>query len=421
MFSDIMTIVSKELNRVFTDKKLVFTTFILPAVSLVLIYSVMGLMIKNTMADQEDHISQIAVIGAPSSFSEIISRNEKDYNATFKLESGENEQVLKDAVYNGKLDALIVFDKAFDQNILAFKQQGSLPNIDTFYNPTEDYSAAAYEKVTSRILMDFEKQILVKRFGNENFLKAFTIDLGNEKNALAPPEKMSGDILGGLVPFLLSIFLFSGGMGIGIDLITGEKERGTMATLLVTPIKREAIAFGKMLSLAIVSLISTASSLVGMVASFPFLKMAFSNESSVSAQGAGSGASTSAGNLFVLSPAGIFQFLVLAVFLTLIYVGIICIVSVYANSIKEAGTLITPAYMAVMMLGMVTMFSTKIPPTLAFATPIYGTLMGMKHALSAELTWTMFGINIIVSAFLVAGIIWAIRQMFNSEKIMFGA
>jgi sodium transport system permease protein len=419
MFSDIMTIVSKELNRVFTDKKLVFTTFILPAVSLVLIYSVMGIMIKNTMADQEDHISQIAVIGAPSSFSEIISRNEKDYNATFKLEDVKNEQSLKDAVYNGKLDALIVFDQVFDQNILAFKQQGSMPNVDTFYNPTEDYSAAAYEKVTSRILTDFEKQILVKRFGNESFLKAFTVDLGNEKNALAPPEKMSGDILGGLVPFLLSIFLFSGGMGIGIDLITGEKERGTMATLLVTPIKREAIAFGKMLSLAIVSLISTASSLVGMVASFPFLKMAFSNESNVPAQGAGSGAS--AGNMFVLSPSGIFQFLVLAIFLTLIYVGIICIVSVYANSIKEAGTLITPAYMAVMMLGMVTMFSTKIPPTLAFATPVYGTLMGMKHALSAELTWTMFGLNIIVSAFLVAGIIWAIRQMFNSEKIMFGA
>lgn len=412
MLNDIATIVSKELARVFTDKKLVFTTFILPAVSLVLIYTVMGLMVQKTMSDREEHLSQIAVIGAPSSFTQFVGQKEAEYNAKFILEEPSSEEALKHAVYNGELDALAVFESGFDQRVAGY-QQGLMPNVNTYYNPTEDYSSAAHNKFADRILADYEKQILIERFGDENFLKAFTIDADNEDNQLAPAEKMSGDLLGGLVPFLLSIFLFSGGMGIGIDLITGEKERGTMATMLVTPIKRESIAFGKMLSLGIVSLISTASSLAGMAISFPFLMMAFSDGAETSgASGPG---------IFFLSPAGVFQFLILAVFLTLIYVGLICIVSVYANSIKEAGTLITPAYMAIMVLGMVTMFTNNLPPTWVFATPVYGTLMGMKHALSAELTWTMFGLNILVSACFVGAIIWVIRQMFNSEKIMFGA
>ncbi len=414
MFADIMTIVGKELTRIFTDKKLVFTTFILPAVSIVLIYAVMGLMIQNTMSDEEEHLGKIAVIGAPESFNAFIVNKEEQYKVDLVIENPDREESLKKQIYNGELDALVVFDASFDAKIKLYNQSKTvMPNINTYFNPTEDYSDATHNKFADRIMVDYEKQILVQRFGNENFLKAFTLNEGNEEHRLAPPEKMSGDILGGLIPFLLSIFLFTGGMGIGIDIITGEKERGTMGSLLVTPIKREAIAFGKMLSLGIVSLVSTASSLIGMALAFPFLMMAFSQEAEV--------ATNTSPQIFILSPAGVLQFLILSILLTLIYVGIICMISVYANSVKEAGTLITPAYMGIMVLGMMTMFTNKIPAWWGFATPLYGTLMGMKHALSAELTWAMFGLNILVSVVLIAVIVWIIKQMFNSEKIMFGA
>lgn len=413
MFKDIMTIVSKELARVFTDRKLVFTTFILPALSLVLIYSIMGFMIQKTTLEREEHQGHIAVIGAPASFIEFIGKREADFNLKVILEQASSEETMKQAVYNGKLDGLIVMDAHFDEALSVYKASGKMPNINTYFNPTEDFSVAIHNKILDRILPEFEKTLLVQRFGDEKFLSAFSIDLDNENNKLAPVEKMSGDILGGLVPFLLSIFLFTGGMGIGMDLISGEKERGTMATLLVTPIKREAIAFGKILSLAIVALISTASSLLGMLAAFPFLMMAMESEPGKAAANGPA--------IFLLSPTGVFQFLILSVFLTLIYVSIICTVSVYASSTKEASTMITPAYMGIMVLGLVSMFTNELPEAWVFATPIYGTLMGMKYALSAELTWSLFGLNILVSACVVLAIIWVIRQMFNSEKIMFGA
>lgn len=413
MFADVWTIIGKELTRVFTDKKLVFTTFILPALSLVVIYMAMGIMVQNMVSDREAHVATTMVVNSPASFNAYIEKNPAE-NIIFKQATEADLANLKNQIYEGKLDTLVVFSTDFDQAVSQYdNKQVKRPNVLTYYNPTEDYSSAAHGKLTDA-LKAYERDLLIQRFGSEDFLKAFTVDLNNEESRLAPPEKVSGDFLGGLVPMLLSIFLFSGGMGIGIDLITGEKERGTMATMLVTPIKREAIAFGKMLSLAIISLVSTASSLFGMVIAFPFLMKAFNGGEETASSGAGIGPMT-------LSIEGIFQFVILAIMLTLIYVGIICIISVYANSIKEAGTTITPAYMVIMLMGIASLFGNGIPKLWVFATPVYGTLISMKHALSAELTWTMFGVNLISSVVVIVLITWGIKKMFNSEKVMFGA
>jgi len=65
-----------------------------------------------------------------------------------------------------------------------------------------------------------------------------------------------GKIIASLLPMLMIMFLFSGAMSIGPESIAGEKERGTIATLLVTPVKRKEIAIGKILALSVLSLIS---------------------------------------------------------------------------------------------------------------------------------------------------------------------
>lgn len=411
MFQDIMCIVKKELARVFTDKKLMFTTFVLPALSLVMIYSVMGIMLKDMVDDRKQHESQIVFIDAPQSFEKHVNSHLKEFN--IQMTQGrlaEIEQYKKD-IFEGRLDSLVVFEKHFDETIASYESGVKFPQIEVYYNPTEDYSQEAYNKLEDKILKTYETNLLVSRFGNESYLKAFSVNQDQKTYALAPIEKMSGDAFSGFLPMLLSIFLFSGGMGIGIDLIAGEKERGTMATLLVTPIRREAIAFGKIISLGIVSLISTASSLAGMLISLPMI---------MNAEG---GAETAAAKsqMFLLSPVGMVQFLVLCIVLSAIYVGIICVVSVYANSIKEAGTLVTPAYLVVMMIGVMTAFTTGQPGAAEIAIPLYGCIMAMKLALTGELSWLFFGITCLSSAVIVVAIVYLIRYMFNSEKIMFGA
>lgn len=415
MMKDIMTIFKRELKRVFTDRRLMFTTFLLPAISLVCIYSAIGYMAKNVADDRDAHIGQVAIINASGSFSAYSTAQHLENNYHFEYRSAEQMESSKKQVYDGTLDALVVFDKDFDVSVQNYQNGHVLPNILTYYNPSEEYSKSVHGSLVNSVLGDYERQLLVKRFGQASYLRAFTVDANNNEQQLAPKERVAGSIFGGLVPMLLSIFLFSGAMGIGIDLITGEKERGTMATMLVTPVKRETIAFAKMLSLAVMALLSTASSLAGMAISFPFLSMIFSG-------GESQGVKTSdATSLLTLSPTGLLQFVVLAIMLTLIYVGIICVISVYANSVKEAGTLMTPAYMAITLLGAGTIFTNTTPQPWIFFTPFYGTLIGMKMALSGQLGWTAFGANLSVGLCLILGIVVVIRHMFNSEKIMFGA
>ncbi len=415
MMTDMMTILKRELRRVFTDRRLMFTTFLLPALSLVLIYSAMGLMAKNMAQDRNAHIGQVVVINGSATFAEYAITHHLEASYHFINRTSAQLEASKEDVYEGSMDALVVFDKDFDVSISNYQDGHVLPNVLTYYNPSEDYSKDVHEDLITKVLNDYERQLLIKRFGQASYLRAFTVDANNNAQQLAPKERIAGSILGGLVPMLLSIFLFSGAMGIGIDLITGEKERGTMATMLVTPVKRETIAFAKMLSLSIVALLSTASSLVGMAISFPFLGMIFSGGEDISTGVKG------ASRLLTLSPVGVFQFVCLAIVLTLIYVGIICIISVYANAIKEAGSLMTPAYMMVMLLGAGTVFASSAPKAWVFAIPLYGTLMGMRVALSGRLSWWAFTSNFGMSLLLVVGIVFVIRHMFNSEKIMFGA
>ena len=69
----------------------------------------------------------------------------------------------------------------------------------------------------------------------------------------------------------MMIFLFSGCMGVAPESIAGEKERGTIATLLVTPMNRGQLAIGKVISLGVIALLSGLSSFIGTFASLPSL------------------------------------------------------------------------------------------------------------------------------------------------------
>lgn len=405
MNREVWGIVKKELSRVFTDRRLVISAFIMPALTIAILYGVMGIMITRMMEDRQDHQTQIAVISAPISFqnfSETLSAEDLSFQWA---EQSEIEK-LKGKLFIGAIDAVLAFDPEFDL-LLQNYETGDLPGIELYYNPAEDYSADAKVKLTSELFKKYETELLAERFGSKRFLVAFE----TKDQVVADPNKVTGKGIGNFLPFLLSIFLFAGGMGIGIDSIAGEKERGTMATMLVTPVRRESIAFGKLISLGVVAFLSSLSTLTGVVASAPFAKFLFGGISSEGSLSDG----------FAISPGYIIALLFICIVLTSIYVALICLVSIYAKNVKEAGTYITPVYMVVMLLGVLTTFSAGRPEFWVYGVPIYGNIQVMKMSLSYEMTWQMLALNTASSMVLLFLLVWVIRRMFNSERVMFGA
>lgn len=413
MSGELMVIIKKELMRVFTDRRLIFTLFILPAVSIALVYSLMGYMITQMIDDIEENIPVVYIQNMPESFKPYIEASDKDMEITY-LTPGDDTEKIKDEIYRGEAEYLMIFDADFDKKVNEYTSSDK-PNIETFYNPSEDYSSEIRNIFERDMLVEYTKTIVGERLGNMDYTEPYYVNKDNEDSAIVDERKATGKGLANLVPFLISIFLFSGAMSVGMDSIAGEKERGTMATLLVTPVRRETIAFGKIISLGLVAILCTLAQFLGLVASMPFASMMFGAESA--------GSSGAEVNLSALQygPKEFGLLMLIMITMAGLYVAMICAISVLSKSVKEAGTYMTPIYMIVMIAGVSTMFSNTVPETWQYMIPVYGSIIGMKGLLTFEIT-TITGLLTVLSTTVYIGMLGiVIKKMFNSEKIMFNA
>ena len=229
----------------------------------------------------------------------------------------------------------------------------------------------------------------------------FDINNSNEIYDLATNEDMSKMILSMLLPFILTIYLFSGAMSICSDSIAGEKERGTIATLLVTPINRQEIAIGKIISLGIMSLVSALCSFLGLVLSLPKL---IGQEVSLSIYGIDT-----------------LLLLLLVVLVTvLLFSSLLAIISAYAKTVKEANSLSTPIMLVVTMLGMTGMVADSLASNpLLYLIPIYNSIQCFAGILNVSISPMCFAITIVSNLLYMALAVLLLTKMFNSEKIMF--
>ncbi len=190
-----------------------------------------------------------------------------------------------------------------------------------------------------------------------------------------------------------------------MDMVAGEKERGTMATILLTPVKRETIALGKLISLAVVAVVTTLSSLLGIILSIPFSSKIFGAAISI--------------NKITFTPGQIILILITLLLLVSIYVGLIILISVIAKSVKEAGSYIAPIYMIVLISGVLAMLGGGETTMVKYMIPIYGNIIVLQNIFSFDVNFIYFAVNSIVSILVTAGIVLVIRKMFYYEKFMF--
>lgn len=401
-------IVKKELKRVFSDRRLVFSAFILPAVGIYILYSIMGIMLGDMFEDRDQHQSLVHVYEAPASFIEYYENQKEEIGMKMSFDQEDFEADLI-GVRDGNIDLVVMFEEDFDQKIQEYQTLEQVPEIKTYYNPSEDYSYPARSRFVMQLLEGYELAMLGERFGNENYAKAFMVDVTNDESEVMDESKAMGIGLSMILPMLIAILLFAGAMGIGLDTIAGEKERGTMATLLMTPVNRETIAMGKLIGLAIVAFVSAACSFIAIMASLP------------NAGGMLSGGRDISITSLSFSAVQYLQLLIIMLVLVGMYVGLICITSVRAKSVKEAGTYVSPIYMIVMFASFSTMFTTGEPALIQFAIPILGNVLAIKQLFMFQLGMDAFLLSTIVSIVITGILILMITRSFNNEKVMLNA
>lgn len=401
-------IFKKEIFRVFSDKKMIFSLFILPAILMFGIYGLMGMLMDNMVSDVEEHISTVYVQNAPEGFEELAAQTGYAQTANINYlatdTSAEKIAELKDGILNGGVDLLVVFDKEFLAKAQTYENAGDpIPSVNVAYNSTLNYSSMARSTFNGLMLGGMETVLLQNRFGNLDLLTVFN----TEEELIINEDKANGEFLAMMLPYLIVMLLFAGAMGLVVDAIAGEKERGTMANMLLSPIKRSSIVFGKLFGLSLLSVLSSLVYAGSMIMAMPMMM---------------EGMGELGGNVS-LSPLQILELLGIIVSLVLFNVSALCLISVFAKNAKEANAYVMPLYMAVIVLGMLTMFNAggTAPATTSYAIPIYGSSLAIQALVTNELTLVQFGLSAGVNVVCMLVMVYAISKIFNNEKIMLNA
>ena len=377
----IITIIKKELIRVFRDKRLVFMIFLFPAIMLYAMYSLMG----NFMFSTPDTFV-IETKNLPSEIQTML--NESIENIEYKEYDGNIENA-KLKLKNSEIDLVVIFEDDFSLSL------EKLNNIQIIYNPASTGSSTIYQ-ATNAILDAYKKAVQSQIYGP-------TFELFTIESILATEEEEAvGQMYALILPFLIITFLFSGVTSVAPESIAGEKERGTITTLLVTPVKRSHIAFGKIISLSILAILSAVSSFIGVIISIPKLMGDMGDAMP---------------NLYQAKDYA--MVLLVLVVTALILVSLVSIMSCFAKNTKEASMYSMPLMVISMAISMTSMIGIKVNNNLLFAIPLFNSIQLLTEIFTFEVNSIHFIITIISNVIFTGILIYVLTKMFDNEKIMF--
>lgn len=393
----IFTMIKKELNRFFKDSRMVVTTILLPGVMIYVLYTLMGSAMLNQR--ESDLIeNDCKAINIPAEWEDDIGLKE------IPDDEKSIDQVMEQ-IRDQECELFVVFPENFLKDAREYhaslvedakttsEEERLAPQVYIYYNSASTDSQYAYDRLV-KYLDDYESS------------RANLFDINNSTEVnfdLATDEDTTGKIFSSMVPFLLMIFLYSGCIAVAPESIAGEKERGTMASLLITPAKRSHIALGKIAALSVIAVLSGASSAIGTLLSMPNL---MEGESSIDQ------------SVYTFADYALLAVVILSTALVLI--TMISLISAFAKDLKEAQTYVTPLMVIVMLVGITAMFGDDAKTSLGYyCIPLYNSVQSMVGIFSFSATTMQLLITVIINL-LTTGIgAFVLSKMFDNEYIMF--
>lgn len=401
---NIKTIFFKELRRFFTEPRMLAALF-LPGIIIYIFYSLMGTFMETSFAPSsgkpENYTYQIVATNNYSSTDEVaplifdvfdtyLPINESSNKSEYHYINLDQASEYKEALSNHEYDLLIVFNDNFEDSLKG-EISSTKTNISLYYDGSDSISTYLYTVFTSLVDTTYTN---------------FTVNIENGiyvDGNVSPENYTFKNIMSFVVPLVTISLLFSTVISICPEAIAGEKERGTLASLLLTPMKRTELVIGKISALSIVSLSSGLVSFLGLVISLPNLY----------------GGGMTLGSLF--SPASFIMLLLLILTTLCVFVTLGLVISAFSKSIKEAGSYLTPI-MTILMVASIIPFSIDMSGIGYAFIPLLNIVSSMNLLIretNLDLLLPYISITAVMNIVLSGVLIFITAKLFNSEKIMF--
>ncbi|MDD4288999.1 MAG: ABC transporter permease [Atribacterota bacterium] len=393
-WNNIRLVYFKEILGAIRDRRTLISMIIIPLVFYPLLFFGIGYFTMTGQQKTESLPSIIAVHGEESApgLIEILKEEEKIQLTGMPVNNQEGLE-------SGEIYLLIEIPDDFNIN----KNLNVNQSIIIQYDSTSQYSQTARRRIIN-VLEKYRQQIVQMRLEEVDLSIDYILPFNEEWMDVSSAERKTGSVLGMLLPYIIVILIFVGAMHSAVDITAGEKERGTLATLLVSQLSRLEIVLGKYLTVITLSFTSMLLGLIGLSIAFLTPAYAFGELSLIKIN---------------LSLYSFFLFFLVLAPLVGLASSILLLVGIFARNNKEASTYVTPIYMGAIFLGMISLSQGTELSEVMFFIPILNNSVAFKELLMGVVDWghilsTLFS-NIVIA---LIALLFAAR-LFSRENVLF--
>src|SRR6202451_4690839 len=286
------------------------------------------------------------------------------------------------------------------------------PSFLVVENSADEKSVFAFQRV-KLVLAAWEQRILQDRLSQAKLPPTLATPVNPVTLDVAAIKQLSANVWSKMLPTLLIIMAVTGAFYPAVDVAAGEKERGTMETLLICPAQRSEIVVGKFLTVFAFSVANVLLNLMSMGLTGKYV-MAAARTEALSRMGAG-----------VLTFPGLWELLWLAVLLVPLaafYSSISLALATFARSTREGQYYLTPLLLVTLGLTLFCLSPALEIEPLYSILPVVGPALLLKEVLADPNSRAplIYGLPVLLSsvAYSLAGLWWAIA-MFNREEVLF--
>ncbi|NVK66426.1 MAG: ABC transporter permease [Flavobacteriales bacterium] len=371
----IFTIFKKELKDTLRDRRTLIMMLVIPVLIFPIILTLFVSVSESFSKEAAEKTVEIGIVGEPENYVfqqlELLPENLGKKSITVYKDTTE----LKAAIKLDSAQIGIFPSPDFEQSMRMKKPAG----VTVFFNATDigmkDRAEAYLETIESIAKQERYMALDI----NAEQIKPLNIQYSN----VASSKEMIGKLAGGFLPYIFIAFGFIGCMYPAIDLFTGEKERGTIETLLTTPVARWQILFGKMGVVVLSGLLAATFALLGLFLSIQVFDIVKDPQILNVVHG-------------VLSPSFIIMLYALLFPLTVFFAGLMIPIAVYAKSFKEAQSIITPMNIIVVLPAMVGFFPGIELNAITACIPIVNIVLSTKELIAGTLDIGLLGLSFAV-------------------------
>ena len=392
----IFTIIKKELRDLVRDRRTMFFMIVFPAVIIPFLIGGVSKLTISIMKKEMDKTLTIAIVGDEydSTLVEFIRNQDKLILITTLSEHQIKPQILDEII-----DGAIVIPN----NVREYLSEKKQVELKHYFRSGKGENIN--EKRLNRILEDYFSPLIEARYQSFSLDKAVFEPYVISKIDVATEQEKFGKTIGTFLPYMFLLFCFSGAMYPALDLGAGEKERGTLETILTSPASQLEILTGKFIVVSFFGVMSVIFGLMGMLG-------AVNLNSDIPAE-----VITIAMTILGVKP--IFLMLSLLFPIALFFAAFLLSISFYAKTFKEAQSIMGPLNILIIIPIMIGMMPGITLEASTAWIPILNVSLAMNDIIAGTLSWPLYA-EVMLSLLFFTGLsMWISVKFVSREEVIF--